>query len=61
MKEFLGNGLDTIVSQALQELKEQLGKFFQIETVELAALQRKTGISRSRHRRMMLAICQSLC
>ena len=51
MKELLGNGLDTIVSQALQEMKEELGESFHIETVNLAALQRKTGISRSRLRR----------
>ena len=51
MKELLGNGLDIIVSQALQEMKEELGESFHIETVNLAALQRKTGISRSRLRR----------
>ncbi len=44
MKELLGNGLDTIVSQALQELKEEQGESFHIETVNLAALQSMTGI-----------------
>ena len=51
MKELLGNGLDTIVSQALQEMKEEQGESFHIETVNLAALQRMTGISRGRLRR----------
>jgi transposase len=51
MKEILGNGLDTIVSQALQKMKEEQGESFRIETVNLAALQRMTGISRARLRR----------
>jgi len=51
MKEILGNGLDTIVSQALQKMKEEQGESFHIETVNLAALQRMTGISRGRLRR----------
>ena len=36
MKEILGNGLDTIVSQALQKMKEEQGESFRIETVNLA-------------------------
>ena len=51
MKEILGNGLDTIVSQALQKMKEEKGESFRIETVNLATLQRMTGISRARLRR----------
>ena len=51
MKEILGNGLDTIVSQALQKMKEEQGESFRIETVNLAALQHMTGISRARLRR----------
>ena len=51
MKELLGNGLDTIVSQALQKMKEEQGESFHFETVNLAALQRMTGISRGRLRR----------
>ena len=38
MKELLGNGLDTIVSQALQKMKEEQGESFHIETVNLAAV-----------------------
>ena len=43
--------MDTIVSQALQKMKEEQGESFRIETVNLAALQRMTGISRARLRR----------
>ena len=43
--------MDTIVSQALQKMKEEQGESFRIETVNLAALQRMTGISRGRLRR----------
>ena len=43
MKEILGNGLETIVSQALQKMKEEQGESFRIETVNLAALQRMTA------------------
>ena len=51
MKELISNGLDTIVSQALEEMKAELGELFRLETVNLAELQRRTGISRSKLRR----------
>jgi transposase len=50
MEKILCNGLDTIVSQALDEMKETQGQDFQLETVNLAELQRKTGISRAKLR-----------
>ena len=50
MEKLLCNGLDTIVSQALDEMKETQGQDFQLETVNLAELQRRTGISRARLR-----------
>lgn len=46
------NGLQAIVSQALATLKEKNGKKFDLEKVNLAELQRMTGISRSRLRRL---------
>ncbi len=46
------NGLQAIVSQALATLKEKNGKNFDLQTVNLAELQRMTGISRSRLRRL---------
>ena len=39
MEKLLCNGLDTIVSQALDEMKETQGQDFQLETVNLAELQ----------------------
>ena len=42
------NGLCTIVSQALEEMKAEQGENFSLATVNLAELQRRTGISRSR-------------
>jgi hypothetical protein len=46
------NGLQAIVSQALATLKEKDGKNFDLQNVNLAELQRMTGISRSRLRRL---------
>jgi hypothetical protein len=50
MEKLLCNSLDIIVSQALDEMKETQGKDFQLEKVNLAELQRKTGISRAKLR-----------
>lgn len=50
MEKILCNSLDNIVSQALEEMKETQGQNFQLEKVNLAELQRKTGISRSKLR-----------
>ena len=52
MKELICNGLDTIVSQALNKMKEEQGNAFNLDKVNLAELHRKTGISRSKLRRM---------
>ncbi|WP_432718921.1 IS21 family transposase [Pectinatus frisingensis] len=52
MEKLLCNGLDTIVSQALNEMKAEQGDDFRLETVNLAELQRRTGISRSKLRRL---------
>lgn len=52
MKELVCNGLDTIVSQALNKMKEEQGNAFNLDKVNLAELHRKTGISRSKLRRM---------
>lgn len=46
------NGLQAIVSQALATLKEKNGKNFDLQKVNLAELQRMTGIPHSRLRRL---------
>jgi hypothetical protein len=45
MKEFECNGLCTILSQALEEMKAEQGENFSLSTVNLAELQRRTGIA----------------
>ena len=52
MKKENSNGLQAIVSQALATLKEKNVKYFDLQNVNLAELQRMTGISRSRLRRL---------
>ena len=48
MIELECNGLCTIVLQALEEMEAEQGENFSLATVNLAELQRRTGISRSR-------------
>ena len=52
MKEQNGNGLETIIAQAIEEMKAEQGSRFQIDHLNLAELERRTGISRSRLRRL---------
>ena len=49
------NDLQTIIAQAIEEMKFEKGKAFDIEHINLAELGRKTGISRSKLRRMQKA------
>ena len=42
----------TIIAQAIEEMKSQQGKHFSLENINLAELERKTGISRQRLRTM---------
>lgn len=52
MEKENSNGLQTIISQALETLKAKYGKTFDLDKVNLAELQRMTGISRSRLRHL---------
>ncbi|MGE1061526.1 IS21 family transposase [Megasphaera paucivorans] len=52
MQKFLCNSLDIIVSQALNEMKEEQGIDFKAEAVNLVELQRRTGISRAKLRKL---------
>ena len=52
MKDTNGNGLDNIIAQAIEEMKHEQGENFSLEKINLAALQRRTGISRSKLRRL---------
>lgn len=46
----LCNGLDSIVSQAINEMKEEIGSDFSMDLINLSELSRRTGISRSKLR-----------
>ena len=52
MKDINGNGLDGIISQAIEEMKHEQGDNFSLEKINLAELQRRTGISRAKLRRL---------
>ena len=53
MKEIvISNGLYPIITQALEEMKSEQGNSFQLEKVNLSELERRTGISRSKLRRL---------
>lgn len=46
------NDLTATLTQALQDIKKETGEDFYLETVNLAELQRRTGISRAKLRRL---------
>ena len=52
MKDINGNGLDGIISHAIEEMKHEQGDNFSLEKINLAELQRRTGISRAKLRRL---------
>ena len=51
MKEIKSNGLGNIISQAIEEMKSEQGDHFSLEKINLAELERRTGISRAKMRR----------
>ena len=51
MKEIKSNGLENIISQAIEEMKSEQGDHFSLEKINLAELDRRTGISRAKLRR----------
>ena len=52
MKESKSNGLEDIISQAIEEMKSEQGNNFSLERINLAELGRRTGVSRARLRRL---------
>ena len=52
MKEIKSNGLENIISQAIEEMKSEQGINFSLEKINLAELERRTGISRAKLRRL---------
>ena len=52
MKETSGNGYVPIIAQAIEEMKAAQGDSFSLEQINLADLERRTGISRGKLRRL---------
>lgn len=52
MKETSGNGYVPIIAQVIEELKAAQGDSFPLEQINLAELERRTGISRGKLRRL---------
>jgi len=50
MNKNKSNDLQTIISSAIESMKKELGKNFNLEKINLAELERRTGISRARLR-----------
>lgn len=50
MKDLTSNGLKNIISQAIEEIKAEQGESFSLENINLAELQRRTGVSRGKLR-----------
>ena len=51
MKEFMSNGFANSIAQAIEEMKAEQGDYFSLENVNLAELERRTGVSRGKLRR----------
>ena len=52
MKELYGNGYVSSIAQAIEEMKAEQGESFSPERINLAELERRTGISRGKLRRL---------
>ena len=52
MKEENSNGLHDVIAQAIEEMKHEQGKNVSLDKINLAELQRRTGISRAKLRRL---------
>ena len=52
MKDIKSNGFHDIIAQAIEEMKSEQGENFSLDRINLAELQRRTGISRAKLRRL---------
>ena len=52
MKGLQGNGFVPIIAQAIAEMEEQNGEFSSLDEINLAELERRTGLSRAKLRRL---------
>ena len=54
MKNNNGNDLCTIIAQAISEMEVEQGKSLSVDEINLAELERRTGITRARLRRLKI-------
>ena len=52
MNEYLSNGSAISIAQAIEEMKMEQGSSFSLDSINLAELERKCGISRGKLRRL---------
>jgi transposase len=52
MKEYMSNGFADSIAQAIEEMKAEQGDSFSLESINLAELERRTGVSRGKLRRL---------
>ena len=52
MKETHSNGFEDSIAQAIEEMKSERGNHFSLDRINLAELQRRTGVSRAKLRRL---------
>ena len=52
MKELTSNGSVVSITQAIEEMKMEQGEFFSLDHINLAELERRTGVSRGKLRRL---------
>ena len=57
MKEIKCNSLEDIISQAIEEMKSEQGNNFYLDKINLAELGRRTGVSKSKLRRLKANCC----
>ena len=52
MNENNSNGLQTIITQVIEEMKSEQGDKFDINRINLAEMERRTGMTRAQLRRL---------
>ena len=52
MKELYSNGFASSIAQAIEEMKAELGDSFSLDRINLAELERRSGVSRGKLRRL---------
>ena len=60
MKEIKSNGLEDIITQAIDDMKAEQENKFSLDKINLAELEHRTGVSRSKQRRLKaMVLCSN--